>query len=168
MNDQKVIPVSYKDVSPEPHWKDEMKILSEKIMSTEQVESETNYVYCKVYECGDKVYYNAEGHHHREDGPAVEYSNGDKLWYINDKFHREDGPAIDHTDGDKYWYLNGNLHREDGPALEYSNGNKYWYINDHLHREDGPALELVNGDKSWWLDGKEVTEETVKNLGKMK
>ena len=122
-----------------------MKILSEKIMSTEQVESETDYVFCKIDKCGHKRYYNAEGKYHREDGPAVEYDNGDKFWYIN-----------------------GKLHREDGPTLELVNGNKSWYLNDHLHREDGPALELVNGDKSWWLDGKEVTEETVKNLGKMK
>jgi len=25
------------------------------------------------------------GKHHREDGPAVEYYNGTKYWYLNDK-----------------------------------------------------------------------------------
>ena len=84
-----------------------MKTLSEKIMSTEQVESETDYVVCKVNECGDKRYYNAEDQLHREDGPAVEYVNNCK-----------------------FWFLNGNLHREDGPALEYSNGVKKWYLNN--------------------------------------
>jgi hypothetical protein len=44
---------------------------------------------------------------HREDGPAVEYSYGDKEWYINGKLHRESGPAIEYNNGDKYWYLNG-------------------------------------------------------------
>ena len=32
---------------------------------------------CKSWFLGGKL--------HREDGPAVEYSNGDKHWYINDK-----------------------------------------------------------------------------------
>ena len=122
-----------------------MKILSEKIMSTEQVESETDYVFCKVNKRGDKRYYNAEDQLHRKDGPAVEYPNGDKDWYLNGKRHREDGPAGEYVNGDKYWYLNGKRHREDGPAIECANGNKYWSLN-----------------------GKEVTEETVKNLGKMK
>ena len=99
-----------------------MKILSEKIMSTEQVESETDYVFCKIDHWGIKRYYNAEG-----------------------KLHREDGPAIECVNGDKYWWINNELHREDGPAIEYAEGNKYWYLNNKI-----------------------VTEETVRNLGKMK
>ena len=122
-----------------------MRILSEKIMSTEQVESEADYVVCKVNECGDKRYFNAEDQLHRENGPAVEYANGDKFWYIN-----------------------GKCHREDGPALEYANAVKYWYLNDKLHREDGPTLEWSDGSKSWHLNDIEVTEETVRKLGKMK
>jgi hypothetical protein len=42
---------------------------------------------------------------HREDGPAVEYTNGIKCWYIYGKYHRIDGPAIKDADGAKYWYL---------------------------------------------------------------
>ena len=45
--------------------------------------------------------------------------NGTKRWYLNGKFHREDGPAIEYTNGQYGWYLNGQLHREDGPAAEY-------------------------------------------------
>ena len=67
---------------------------------------------------------------HNENGPAVEYSNGDKTWYINCKLHREDGPAIEYANGDKVWYINGKLHREDGPVVEYPDGHKIWYIND--------------------------------------
>ena len=84
-----------------------MKILSEKIMSTEQVESETDYVVCKVDERGHKRYYNAEDKCHREDGPAVEWTNGDKEWYLNGKYHREDGPAVDCINGYKSWYIDG-------------------------------------------------------------
>jgi len=44
---------------------------------------------------------------HREDGPAVEYSNGDKQWLLNGIFHREDGPAMEWANGSKNWALNG-------------------------------------------------------------
>jgi len=35
-------------------------------------------------------------------------------YYFNGRYHREDGPAIEWTDGAKYWYLNGKYHCEDG------------------------------------------------------
>ena len=44
---------------------------------------------------------------HREDGPAVEYSDGDKAWYQNDVRHRLDGPAFENANGFKMWYVNG-------------------------------------------------------------
>ena len=34
-------------------------------------------------------------------------SNGTKYWYLNGKLHREDGPAVEWSDGSKYWCLNG-------------------------------------------------------------
>ena len=52
-------------------------------------------------------YRNSNGKLHREDGPAVEYIDGDKKWYLNGKLHREDGPAVEDTDGNKEWWLNG-------------------------------------------------------------
>ena len=33
--------------------------------------------------------------------------NGSKWWYLNDEYHREDGPAIEYASGTKLWYLNG-------------------------------------------------------------
>ena len=44
-------------------------------------------------------------------------------------YHREDGPAIEFANGEKRWYLNGNLHREDGPAKIFTNNNKEWWLN---------------------------------------
>jgi len=32
--------------------------------------------------------------------------NGDKRWYLNGKLHRTDGPAVEYSDGTKYWFLN--------------------------------------------------------------
>ena len=57
---------------------------------------------------GDRTeWYNLEGQLHREDGPAFEWPDGSKEWYINGKLHREDGPAIEDTNGTKKWWLNG-------------------------------------------------------------
>lgn len=63
---------------------------------------------------------------HREDGPAIEYENGTKHWFINGKHHREDGPAIEWQDGSKEWYINGQLHREDGYAVEDDTASAYY------------------------------------------
>ena len=52
------------------------------------------------------VYRNAKGQLHREDGPAIDYPDGYKEWFLNGKLHREDGPACEYTDGQEYW-LNG-------------------------------------------------------------
>ena len=79
---------------------------------------------------------NLEGELHREDGPAVEWADGTKSWWLNGQRHREDGPAIEYADGDKKWFLNGQCHREDGPAIEYANGVKWWYRNGQRHRDD--------------------------------
>ena len=32
---------------------------------------------------------------------------GTKCYYLNNLLHREDGLAIEYPDGDKIWYLNG-------------------------------------------------------------
>src|ERR1700680_3490481 len=51
---------------------------------------------------------NFKGQRHRDNGPAVEYSNGIKEWYINDELHREDGPAIEYPNGgSKFWFIRG-------------------------------------------------------------
>ena len=83
-------------------------------------------------------------------------------WFLNGKYHREDGPALEYANGDKYWYKNGKFHREDGPACEYASGSKYWYLEgkeftekEFLQRKkpcvgkkvtvDGVDYELVQG-----------------------
>lgn len=107
----------------------------------------------EVAEDGTRWYYNAAEQLHRTDGPAVEYSNGDKEWWQNDQLHRTDGPAIVHTNGAKFWHQNGSRHRIDGPAVEYTDGSKYWCQNGQRHRIDGPAVECANGYKEWWQAG---------------
>jgi hypothetical protein len=87
---------------------------------------------------------------------------GNKHYYSDREMiirHREDGPAVEYTDGDKEWFINGALHREDGPAFEYANDGNAWYINGKLHREDGPAIEYANGGNAWYINGEELTEK---------
>ena len=117
--------------------------------------------FIRINEYGTKYYYLDREMKilDREDGPAVECTNGFKAWYINGKLHRENGPANEYINGGKEWYINGKLHRENGPAIEFTNGYKSWYINDERHREDGPAIEYTNGRKSWYINGKRLTEK---------
>ena len=63
----------------------------------------------KIDTCGD-IYYYKKGTDilHREDGPAVEYADGSKMWYFNGNRHREDGPAIIHHSGHSEWWVEGN------------------------------------------------------------
>ena len=39
----------------------------------------------------------------------VEFKNGNKAWYKNQKFHREDGPAWIRKDCHISWYLDGKI-----------------------------------------------------------
>jgi hypothetical protein len=97
------------------------------------------------------------GRIHRDgDLPAVEYNNGDKLWYKRGKVHRSgDLPAFEKADGSKQWCKNGLLHRDnDRPAIEYVNGDREWRVNGLRHRDnDRPAVEFANGDREWWVNG---------------
>ena len=55
-------------------------------------------------------------------------SSGTKFWYLNGKRHREDGPAIEWEDGDKEWSLNDKkVHPETIVDLWLSRGVFCWY-----------------------------------------
>jgi hypothetical protein len=83
----------------------------------------------------DQTFYFIKGTniYHREDGPAREWLNGDKLWFINGRRHRDGGPAIEWGDRSKEWFVNGKRHREDGPALVYTNGRIQWWLNGRIY-----------------------------------
>ena len=101
------------------------------------------------------------------------YSDGSTSSEIDysKQLHRVDGPAIEYPNGHKAWYLNGKLHRIDGPAIEWADGTKWWYLNGRHHRIDGPAREWSNGSKDWFLNGERYTEEefnnTIKEVNEM-
>ena len=113
----------------------------------------------EVDRVGTVRYRNSDDQLHREDGPAVERSDGSRLWFLDGKLHREDGPAVERPDGSCEWYLDGKLHREDGPAVELPEGTRFWFLNGNLHREDGPAVERSNGTRFWYRNGERLSEE---------
>jgi len=87
----------------------------------------------KINEYGNKEWKNKKGEYHREDGPAIEWVDGTKLWYKDGMRHREDGPAVEYTNGDKAYYLNGNeVEEKDLPINQWpkciidESGSKYW------------------------------------------
>jgi hypothetical protein len=104
-------------------------------------------------------WYNDKDERHRLDGPAVEWLDGYKAWWVDGKLHRLDGPAIESANGHKEWYVDGKLHRTDGPANEWADGTKKWYINGKRHRLDGPAIECADGYKAWFVDDGHMSEE---------
>lgn len=73
----------------------------------------------------------------------------------NGRLHREDGPAIEYEDGEE-WYIDGVLHRVDGPAIIYEGEYKAWWFNGKRHRLDGPAVEFDDDNKEWWFDGRRI------------
>ena len=115
------------------------------------------YKQCAIDKSSIAVIYRIDGLLWRPDGPAIEYVNGPKFWYKNNKLHRLDGPAIEYPNGYKAWYINDKRHRGDGPAIIEANGSEYWYKNNKLHRANGPAIEHANGNKIWYLHGKKIT-----------
>jgi len=124
--------------------------------------------------------------HSFNDKPAVEYNDGCKFWHKKGKLHRLDGPACEFGNGYKSYYIEnvkyfkeefenkvnkyntvkhddrietlndkGELHSFDGkPAVDWSNGDKFWYKNGKFHRVGGPAVEWNDGVKEWFKEGK--------------
>lgn len=88
-------------------------------------------------------------------------SRGNKFWKLpNGQLHREDGPAIEWVFGAKIWYKNGLKHREGGPA--YIRGNiKQWFVNGELHRTNGPAHQS-NFDNLYYIEGVFYEKELFK------
>ena len=79
---------------------------------------------------------------------------------MNGKRHREDGPAIERTDGTKEWYLNGKRHREDGPAVKRWDGDKeYWLNGEKVSKVDVMGKPLVG--KHLMIDGFEYVLENT-------
>ena len=121
--------------------------------------------YIKINEHGNKLYYSDKEMTilHREDGPALEYADGSKYWYLNGELHREDGPAVERANGSKFWWLKGKRHREDGPAVEWWDGDNFWFLNGIKYSEAQFNKKMKNSKKII-INGKEFTVEQLNDL----
>ena len=99
-----------------------------------------------IYVDRDGNYRDGDGRLHREDGPAIRWSDGSEFWHFDNQPHRINGPAISYNDGGTYWYIHGKRHRIDGPAIEDSNGNKYYLNGKEYSYEDWDRVR-----KMLWL-----------------
>lgn len=93
----------------------------------------------------------------------AERPDGTKFWYKDGELHREDGPAVEHSNG-THWYKNNYRHREDGPAVEYADGEKHWYKNGLLHRKDGPAIEYADLSSLWFFEDQDYDQINLKDF----
>ena len=83
--------------------------------------------------------------------------------YSDYNIHREDGPAIDFTNGHQSWYINNKLHKIDGPAIITSNGAKHWFVGGKRHRIDGPAIITLDKIEFWWMNGHELPKKEIES-----
>ena len=121
--------------------------------------------YIEIDEDGNKFYHSDKEMkiRHREDGPALEYADGSKYWYLNGELHREDGPAVERANGSKFWWLKGKRHREDGPAVEWWDGDNFWFLNGIKYSEAQFNKKMKNSKKII-INGKEFTVEQLNDL----
>ncbi len=97
-----------------------------------------------IYKQKNCLRWTKNGQMHRENGPAVEYDNGDCEWFINGVRHREDGPAIIRTTENKKSDLN-DFHYHASVGFFPARSTKFvkseeWWVNGKLHRENEPAI----------------------------
>jgi hypothetical protein len=82
-------------------------------------------------------YYAGNQRHYEVESNEKEYKNY-KYWKIeyrnkNDKLHREDGPAVIYSNGDYIFALNGECHRLDGLAYNVNNYKAYFIKNKNIN-----------------------------------
>lgn len=65
-----------------------------------------NYTGCCYIEENKGIYHYLKGLWHREDGPAIIFDEGSRHWFKNGMSHRIGGPAIENTDSDCCYAIN--------------------------------------------------------------
>jgi hypothetical protein len=75
------------------------------------------------------------------------YEDGDKHWYLNGKRHREDGPAVEDSNGSKFWFLN------DEPLTEEEFNERMTptveMTIDEMEKVLGRKVSMLNLEHKW-------------------
>lgn len=66
---------------------------------------------------------------HNPHGPAIEFKNGNWIWYQYDVRHRLDGPAMLNDEGYHYFIFGKNVSKEEWD----SNKNRLWTLKGKLN-----------------------------------
>lgn len=89
------------------------------------------------------------------------YPDGTRSYFKKSKRHREDGPAIECSNGDRFWYIDGKQHREDGPAVVYVSGREYYYLNDVMMTKEEHSRQVASLIKN------DVQELTIRDIERL-
>lgn len=74
---------------------------------------------------------------HRLDGPAMIGPHGhSEVWYHHGQRHRVGGPAVEYKNGNRIWYQFDKLHNIDGPAVITDYSHKEWWVNGRRFTEE--------------------------------
>ena len=99
--------------------------------------------------------------------PAQKDKHGNTWKYRNGKLHTESGPAVEYIDGRKEWYVDGKRHRLYGPAVSGDGTEEYW-VNDKEYSKENylkqypiakailhtdKPIELPSQEDTWVLPG---------------
>jgi hypothetical protein len=75
---------------------------------------------------------------------------GTKRWWVNGQLHRIDGPAIEYSNGDKSYYQYGVLHREDGPAIDWESSTEWHYKGKYIPVDNLKEFQSFIRNKAFW------------------
>lgn len=67
---------------------------------------------------------------HNEGEPAIEYKNRSKFWHQHGKLHRLDGPAAEYADGSKCYYVDNILYLKKDYCI-HPDVLSFKYLKDH-------------------------------------
>lgn len=101
-----------------------------------------------IVENKNETIYMVDDLYHREDGPAIISADAEEWWYKGFR-HRVIGPAIQYKNGDREWFVDGKRHRVKGPAI-IKDGQLEWWQNNMRYRENGPHVITEDGDLYWY------------------
>ena len=68
--------------------------------------------------------------------------DGNKFWYRNGQYHREDGPACEYANGTRYWFIEGKEYTEQ----EFNKKMNKTSCGGKIVEIDGKKYKLVESD----------------------